>query len=315
MRPLLVRGGGGSAAWVCRRCPVRPLARCGVAAGLTLLRGLTSWVTWRWGEPTQICQDAAGSVPGTGGVRLRDGLPPLRALPPWCLCLPNALLSSTQPRRTTRGDSVETLQRACFRRRPDASRQMPSAPSQARQPCPAQVLHESRTRAPWAKQPAAAAALRRLADAHSLYVAPHGSNDDWYWMYAAVRAGARAGLCAGARWVQGCTFARGDAGPHSCAWGCMPSGPVRGQGFMLGSGPCACNYMHAWHERSLVWACARQCPPPACFSRLPLWGVREVSGAAVRGHRGSLAAPQKRRRAAGYTLTPATCAQAAAACC
>lgn len=62
----------------------------------------------------------------------------------------------------------------------------------------AQVLHESRTRAPWAKQPAAAAALRRLADAHSLYVAPHGSNDDWYWMYAAVRAGARTGFCTGA---------------------------------------------------------------------------------------------------------------------
>jgi len=75
----------------------------------------------------------------------------------------------------------------------------------------AQVLHESRTRAPWAKQPAAAAALRRLADAHSLYVAPHGSNDDWYWMYAAVRAGARTGFCTGAG-------GGGGGGLHLCGW-------------------------------------------------------------------------------------------------
>jgi len=95
----------------------------------------------------------------------------------------------------------------------------------------AQVLHESRTRAPWAKQPAAAAALRRLADAHSLYVAPHGSNDDWYWMYAAVRAGARTGFCTGA--------GGGGAPGCTCADGCMPSGLVRGQGCMPGSKPYA----------------------------------------------------------------------------
>lgn len=54
----------------------------------------------------------------------------------------------------------------------------------------AQVLHESRVNAPWAKQPPARRLLQRLAAEHSFYCAPHGSNDDWYWMYAAVRAGA-----------------------------------------------------------------------------------------------------------------------------
>ncbi len=47
-------------------------------------------------------------------------------------------------------------------------------------------------KAPWARRPAASAALKRLNDMHSFYVAPHGANDDWYWMYAAVQAGARA---------------------------------------------------------------------------------------------------------------------------
>ncbi|KAK9826794.1 hypothetical protein WJX81_001690 [Elliptochloris bilobata] len=54
---------------------------------------------------------------------------------------------------------------------------------------PLLVLHESRTHAPWARRPAARKLLSRLAEEHSFYVAPHGSNDDWYWMYAAVRAG------------------------------------------------------------------------------------------------------------------------------
>ena len=54
----------------------------------------------------------------------------------------------------------------------------------------AQVLHESRVNAPWAKQPPARRLLQRLAAERSFYCAPHGSNDDWYWMYAAVRAGA-----------------------------------------------------------------------------------------------------------------------------
>ncbi len=56
---------------------------------------------------------------------------------------------------------------------------------------PLVVLHVARTRAPAAARPEAAALLARLRAAGSFYAAPPGSNDDWYWMYAAVAAGPR----------------------------------------------------------------------------------------------------------------------------
>ena len=52
-----------------------------------------------------------------------------------------------------------------------------------------QVLHQSRLKAGPAKEPAAAAFLDKLRRERQLYSAPFGSNDDWYWLYAAVQAG------------------------------------------------------------------------------------------------------------------------------
>lgn len=52
-----------------------------------------------------------------------------------------------------------------------------------------QLLHQSRVKAGPAKGPAAAAFLDSLWERKGLYTAPFGSNDDWYWIYAAVQAG------------------------------------------------------------------------------------------------------------------------------
>ena len=53
------------------------------------------------------------------------------------------------------------------------------------------VLHNNRVHAPPAKEPEAAEMLNQCRADRSLYVCQKGSNDDWYWMYAAVKAGAR----------------------------------------------------------------------------------------------------------------------------
>ena len=55
---------------------------------------------------------------------------------------------------------------------------------------PLVILHRSRTGAPPAKEPVGRALLARLRADNALYAAPHGSNDDWYWLHAAVTAGA-----------------------------------------------------------------------------------------------------------------------------
>lgn len=52
-----------------------------------------------------------------------------------------------------------------------------------------QVLHQSRLKAGPANEPTAAAFLDKLRRQKQLYSAPFGSNDDWYWLYAAVQAG------------------------------------------------------------------------------------------------------------------------------
>ena len=52
-----------------------------------------------------------------------------------------------------------------------------------------QLLHRSRLNASAAKKPEAAAFLESLRREKQLYGAPFGSNDDWYWLYAAVHAG------------------------------------------------------------------------------------------------------------------------------
>ena len=52
-----------------------------------------------------------------------------------------------------------------------------------------QVLHQSRLKAGPANEPSAAAFLDKLRRQKQLYSAPFGSNDDWYWLYAAVQAG------------------------------------------------------------------------------------------------------------------------------
>lgn len=51
-----------------------------------------------------------------------------------------------------------------------------------------------RTKDPKALAGPGARLLEQLREAGSFYAADYGSNDDWYWMYAAVRAGKISGL-------------------------------------------------------------------------------------------------------------------------
>ncbi len=53
----------------------------------------------------------------------------------------------------------------------------------------AQMLHQSRVKAVPARQRRAASFLERLRRENSFYATPFGSNDDWYWLYAAVKSG------------------------------------------------------------------------------------------------------------------------------
>ena len=55
---------------------------------------------------------------------------------------------------------------------------------------PLVLLHVNRTKAQPAQQPTATALLEQLKKESCFYATPQGSNDDWYWMYAAVAAGA-----------------------------------------------------------------------------------------------------------------------------
>ena len=55
---------------------------------------------------------------------------------------------------------------------------------------PWQVLHTGRMRSREARHPRAEQLLDRLRANHLLYISPVGSNDDWYWIYAAAQAGA-----------------------------------------------------------------------------------------------------------------------------
>lgn len=54
---------------------------------------------------------------------------------------------------------------------------------------PLVILHVNRTRGGPANTYKAKSLLKDLTEEHCFYAAPQGSNDDWYWMYAAVSAG------------------------------------------------------------------------------------------------------------------------------
>ncbi|KAL4527101.1 hypothetical protein Ndes2526A_g01506 [Nannochloris sp. 'desiccata'] len=54
---------------------------------------------------------------------------------------------------------------------------------------PLVLLHVNRTKAQAAQSSTAVALLDRLRAEHCFFATPAGSNDDWYWMYAAVAAG------------------------------------------------------------------------------------------------------------------------------
>ncbi len=51
------------------------------------------------------------------------------------------------------------------------------------------MLHQSRVKAEPARERRAAALLERLRRDNLFYTTPFGSNDDWYWLYAAVKSG------------------------------------------------------------------------------------------------------------------------------
>jgi proteinaceous RNase P len=48
-------------------------------------------------------------------------------------------------------------------------------------------LHHRRTKGGAAATPNALSLLNRWQNANCIYTTPTGSNDDWYWLYAAVR--------------------------------------------------------------------------------------------------------------------------------
>lgn len=54
---------------------------------------------------------------------------------------------------------------------------------------PLVILHVNRVRGQNAQSTHAKSFLRKISEANCFYTAPHGSNDDWYWMYAAIMAG------------------------------------------------------------------------------------------------------------------------------
>ncbi|KAL0051819.1 hypothetical protein WJX82_002667 [Trebouxia sp. C0006] len=54
---------------------------------------------------------------------------------------------------------------------------------------PLMMLHMGRTKGPAAECKPGKTLLADLKKRHAFYATPTGSNDDWYWMYAAVKAG------------------------------------------------------------------------------------------------------------------------------
>jgi proteinaceous RNase P len=54
---------------------------------------------------------------------------------------------------------------------------------------PVVVLHNIRTQKPPAGMSKNQLTIRQWRNQHSLFTSPHGSNDDWYWLYGAVAAG------------------------------------------------------------------------------------------------------------------------------
>ena len=59
---------------------------------------------------------------------------------------------------------------------------------------PVVFLHQRRTRDQAAKHQFGEKVLNRLRQNKEIFVTPHGSNDDWYWLYAALVAGENAVL-------------------------------------------------------------------------------------------------------------------------
>ena len=57
-----------------------------------------------------------------------------------------------------------------------------------------QVLHIGRVKRQKETNADDAAWIDGMCQQHRLYVTPYGSNDDWYWMYAAVAAGSQGRL-------------------------------------------------------------------------------------------------------------------------
>ena len=57
-----------------------------------------------------------------------------------------------------------------------------------------QVLHKARVKRQQETSPDDAAWIADMCQQGRLYVTPYGSNDDWYWMYAAVAAGSQGRL-------------------------------------------------------------------------------------------------------------------------
>ena len=87
-----------------------------------------------------------------------------------------------------------------------------------------QVLHQSRLKAGPAEEPSAAAFLDKLRREKQLYYAPFGSNDDWYWLYAAVQAGMapcqhlnlRQTACQSSAWTLPCSAMGKDCKGRQC---------------------------------------------------------------------------------------------------
>ena len=62
-----------------------------------------------------------------------------------------------------------------------------------------QILHKGRLQGPKASAKEAQELITNLCEEDMLYSSPFGSNDDWYWIYATVKAG-KARAC----WLRSC---------------------------------------------------------------------------------------------------------------
>lgn len=84
------------------------------------------------------------------------------------------------------------------------------------------MLHQSRTKADAARERRAAGLLERLNRNNCFYATPFGSNDDWYWLYAAVKSGDPCRIYLLSIWQRHCSAAAAEGSDNDLDQPCTP---------------------------------------------------------------------------------------------